>query len=52
MREVPRASRATTTINDLARVGALTLRQQSRILDTEENGSGPYVLNGRDVAAA
>ena len=50
VREVPPVPRATTTINELARVGALTLRQHSGVLDTEENGSGPYVLNGRDVA--
>lgn len=41
----------TATIGDLARAGALTLRQQARGLDVgDEHGSGPLVLTGRDVA--
>ncbi|MGW4112546.1 N-6 DNA methylase [Actinosynnema sp. NPDC004786] len=40
---------ATTTINDLARAGALVVRQQVRPLPVDEAGSGPPVLTGRDV---
>ncbi|GGP85722.1 N-6 DNA methylase [Saccharothrix coeruleofusca] len=42
-------ARATTTVNDLARAGALALRQQVGPLPTDEAGSGPPVLTGRDV---
>lgn len=41
---------ATTTINDLARAGALVVRQQVGPLPLDEAGSGPLVLTGRDVA--
>ncbi|PSR66844.1 N-6 DNA methylase [Nocardia sp. MDA0666] len=45
-------SRGTTTINDLARAGAVTVRQQARGLETTDalDASGPHVLSGRDVA--
>ncbi|MCP2255173.1 N-6 DNA Methylase [Prauserella aidingensis] len=39
-----------STINDLARAGALTLRQRHAPVATAEDGDGPRVLTGRDVA--
>lgn len=53
MRAESRAPRAYTTINDLARAGALVLRQQVKQLDLDESedADGPLVLTGRDVAA-
>ncbi|MDU0294389.1 N-6 DNA methylase [Saccharothrix longispora] len=45
----PPGPRATTTINDLARAGALVVRQQVGPLPVDEAGSGPPVLTGRDV---
>lgn len=44
--------RTSTTINDLARAGALVLRQQVKQLDLDdsEDANGPLVLTGRDVA--
>ncbi|GAA1216607.1 N-6 DNA methylase [Prauserella alba] len=39
-----------STINDLGRAGALTLRQRTSPFDTAEDGDGPRVLTGRDVA--
>lgn len=42
-------TRASTTIGDLARAGALALRQQIGPLSTDETGSGPLVVTGRDV---
>lgn len=45
-------TRPSTAINDLARAGALVLRQQVKQLDLDENedANGPLVLTGRDVA--
>ncbi|WP_033439370.1 N-6 DNA methylase [Saccharothrix sp. NRRL B-16314] len=43
-------TRATTTVNDLARAGALVVRHRMGPLPTDENGVGPLVLTGRDVA--
>lgn len=40
---------ASVTVNDLARAGALVLRQQVGPLDTTEDGEGSRVLTGRDV---
>ncbi|WP_116044479.1 N-6 DNA methylase [Amycolatopsis palatopharyngis] len=52
MRAESRTPRAYTTINDLARAGALVLRQQVKQLDLNESedADGPLVLTGRDVA--
>jgi hypothetical protein len=49
----PREPRPTTTINDLARAGALTVRQHVGKLDLveEPDAAGPPVLTGRDVIA-
>ncbi|GLY52374.1 type II restriction endonuclease subunit M [Lentzea sp. NBRC 102530] len=44
-----RGPQATTTINDLARAGALVVRQHVGPLPVDEAGSGPPVLTGRDV---
>jgi SAM-dependent methyltransferase len=51
VRATARHSRVSTTINDLARAGALVLHQQVRPLDTAEDGTGPLVLTGRDVTS-
>ncbi|WP_447004066.1 N-6 DNA methylase [Saccharothrix isguenensis] len=45
----PPSTRATKTINELARAGALVVRQQAGPLPTDEAGSGPPVLTVRDV---
>ncbi|WP_158854045.1 N-6 DNA methylase [Saccharothrix deserti] len=50
LQETRPEARATTTINDLARAGALVVRQQVGPLNTDEAGAGPLVLTGRDVA--
>ncbi|MEY7972943.1 N-6 DNA methylase [Saccharomonospora xinjiangensis] len=50
VREARQGGRTSTTISDLARAGALVLRQQLGPLDTAETGDGPRVLTGRDVA--
>jgi SAM-dependent methyltransferase len=50
VRERAAESRPSTTINDLARAGALVLRQQTGRLDLDEDADGPLVLTGRDVA--
>lgn len=42
-------ARTSTTIHDLARAGALMLRQQTRRMELEEDADGPLVLTGRDV---
>ncbi|PWW62809.1 N-6 DNA methylase [Actinokineospora spheciospongiae] len=46
----PPGARVSTTIDDLARAGALTLRRQVGPLPTSETGPGPLVLTGRDVS--
>lgn len=47
-----RSTKSTTTINDLARAGALTVRQTAGSLETTDDPGtdGPLVLNGRDLA--
>lgn len=49
VREAPRENRTYTTIQDLAKAGALVLRH-SGPLELDEEGEGPLVLTGRDVA--
>lgn len=46
-------ARSTTTISELARAGALTIRQHMGRLDTTDDpdADGPVVLSGRDLAA-
>lgn len=40
----------TVTLNDLARANALTLHQHSRGAEIDNDGNGPLVLTGRNVA--
>lgn len=50
--EGQRSTKSTTTINDLARAGALTVRRATGRLETTDSldANGPLVLTGRDVA--
>jgi SAM-dependent methyltransferase len=50
VREAKPVARPSTTIGDLARAGALELRQSVGRLELDEDGDGPVVLTGRDVA--
>ncbi len=52
VREAASGSRTTTTINDLARVGALTFQQQTGPVDSREGGDGLRVLTGRDISTS
>lgn len=40
----------TTTLGDLAKAGALTLRHPVGAADLDAGAAGPFVLTGRDVA--
>lgn len=53
VREGQRDSKSTTTINDLAKAGALTGRRVTGRLETTDaaDADGPLVLTSRDVAA-
>ncbi|TWH20360.1 N-6 DNA methylase [Prauserella rugosa] len=50
VRKATAVAGAYSTISELSRVGALTLRQRTGPLDAAEDGNGPRVLTGRDVA--
>ncbi|MFB9730040.1 N-6 DNA methylase [Haloechinothrix salitolerans] len=52
LREGRRGTKSTTTINDLARAGAITVRQATGRLSTTDDldSDGPLVLSGRDLA--